>query len=82
VGDERTAAILETILDEEVAHVAAGSRWFRFACRARGEDPERRFAELVSLYMKGRVRGPLNHRDRRRAGFSDAELAALAAMAR
>src|SRR3546814_9770776 len=29
LGDEATAAILEVILREEVAHVAAGSRWFR-----------------------------------------------------
>ena len=36
VGDGETADVLEVILREEVAHVAAGSRWYRWYCdRAR-----------------------------------------------
>src|SRR3546814_8214706 len=47
LGDEATAAILEVILSEEVAHVAAGSRWFRWYCeRARSEEHT---SELQSL---------------------------------
>jgi uncharacterized ferritin-like protein (DUF455 family) len=74
-GDERTAAILDTILEEEVAHVAAGSRWFRFACAARGLDPAPTFRETVERYWTGRIPEPTNVAHRRRAGFEDAELA-------
>jgi len=79
-GDHRTADVLDVILEEEVAHVAAGSRWFRHACHERGEDPEQTFPRLVSAYMNGRIKGPLNTADRRRAGFSERELAALGEM--
>jgi hypothetical protein len=34
VGDGETADVLEVILREEVAHVAAGSRWYRWYCDA------------------------------------------------
>ena len=82
VGDERTAGILQVILEEEVTHVAAGSRWFRWACERQGKDPEAAFCELVGRYFAGAIRGPLNAAARRRAGFSPTELAALSALAR
>ena len=74
-GDEPTAAILAVILEEEVAHVAAGSRWFRWECRRRGQDPDTEFQALVARYWRGPIRAPVNVAYRRRAGFSDAELA-------
>src|SRR3546814_13491202 len=43
LGDEATAAILEVILSEEVAHVAAGSRWFRWSCERAGVAPGPKF---------------------------------------
>jgi len=39
-GDEASAAIVRRILAEEVAHVAAGSRWFRYLCELRGLDAD------------------------------------------
>jgi uncharacterized ferritin-like protein (DUF455 family) len=80
-GDSRTVAVLEVILEQEVAHVAAGSRWFRHACEQRALDPQTTFIALVERYLKGRVLGPFNEEHRRRAGFSDGELAALAELA-
>ncbi|NZA27613.1 ferritin-like domain-containing protein [Luteimonas sp. SJ-92] len=77
LGDEDSAAILEVILREEVAHVAAGSRWFRWYCARRGVDPERRFRELLAEYARAVLHGPFNLDARSAAGFSDAELAAL-----
>jgi uncharacterized ferritin-like protein (DUF455 family) len=47
LGDEATVTILETILREEIAHVAAGSRWFRWYCERAGVDPRTRFRELL-----------------------------------
>lgn len=76
-GDAATVAVLETILEEEVAHVAAGSRWFRWCCERIGACPEQRFQALLDELAPGVLRGPLNHAARRAAGFSGAELARL-----
>jgi uncharacterized ferritin-like protein (DUF455 family) len=77
-GDERTAGLLEVILAEEVAHVEAGTRWFRWLCARDGIDPEVRFAELLAAISPGAVRGPFNVPARRRAGFTDADFETLA----
>ncbi|MEO5622431.1 MAG: ferritin-like domain-containing protein [Dokdonella sp.] len=78
VGDEATIAILETILDEEVAHVAAGSRWFAWCCARDGVDAQNTFHTLLETRLAGGLRGPFNTEARLRAGFSHAELARLA----
>ena len=78
VGDQETAARLGIILREEVGHVAAGSRWFRYLCGERGLEPRSTFFVLLDDLLTGEVRGPLNLPYRRRAGFDDEELALLA----
>jgi uncharacterized ferritin-like protein (DUF455 family) len=82
LGDEATAVILETILREEVAHVAAGSRWFRWFCERAGVEPEPRFRELLAEYAGGALHGPFNVAARNAAGFSVEELDALVALSR
>jgi uncharacterized ferritin-like protein (DUF455 family) len=77
VGDEATATILEDILREEVAHVAAGSRWFAWCCAREGVDAAKTFETLVAQHLRGALRGPFNIDARLRAGFSAAELARL-----
>ncbi|MDQ3270453.1 MAG: ferritin-like domain-containing protein [Pseudomonadota bacterium] len=76
-GDEATVAILEVILREEVAHVAAGSRWYRWYCEQTGVDPHLRFRELLAEHARGSIRGPFNVVARLAAGFTAEELAAL-----
>ena len=78
VGDDATASILEIILREEVPHVAAGTRWFRYCCEREGRDPDAVFAELLHEYVPTGLRGPFNLDARRAAGFGEVELAALA----
>ena len=77
VADHQTADILEVILREEVAHVAAGSRWFAWCCEQSGVEPESTFAKLLETHMRGSLRGPFNTEARLSAGFSNAELAHL-----
>lgn len=77
LGDTATVAILETILREEVAHVAAGSRWFRWFCERAGVEPDAKFRELLAEYANGVLRGPFNIEARTAAGFGADELAAL-----
>lgn len=80
-GDQESAALLAMILQEEVAHVAAGSRWFKTLAKAEGHDPEAHYFELIAQHLGGAIRGPLNWPDRRRAGFSEQELSRLQLMA-
>jgi uncharacterized ferritin-like protein (DUF455 family) len=77
VGDGATVTILEGILREEVAHVAAGSRWFAWCCARDGIDPSTTFEALVAQHLRGAIRGPFNAEARLAAGFTAAELARL-----
>jgi uncharacterized ferritin-like protein (DUF455 family) len=77
LGDDATADILEIILREEVAHVAAGSRWFRWFCDRTGVEPRAKFRELLAEYARPVLYGPFNVEARAAAGFDAEELAAL-----
>ena len=77
VGDHAAGQILDIILEEEIGHVAAGNRWYRYLCAERGLDPVRTYAELIAQYDAPKLRPPFNMPARRLAGFEEAELAAL-----
>lgn len=81
VGDHATADILRLILREEVAHVAAGSRWFQWCCQAHGQPPFATFRRLVREHARGSLRGPFNRVQRREAGFGEDELDAIERLA-
>jgi uncharacterized ferritin-like protein (DUF455 family) len=68
-GDDKTAAALRVIYKEEVGHVAAGMRWFRFECGRRGLAPEPAWRDLVARHFKGEIRAPFNDAARAAAGF-------------
>jgi uncharacterized ferritin-like protein (DUF455 family) len=78
-GDHRAGEILDIILEDEIGHVAAGNRWYRYLCESRGLDPIATYAELIARYDAPKLRPPFNMAARRRAGFDDAELAVLGA---
>jgi uncharacterized ferritin-like protein (DUF455 family) len=77
VGDHRAGEILDIILEEEIGHVAAGNRWYRYLCEQRGLEPVRTYAELIAQYDAPKLRPPFNMAARRLAGFEEAELVAL-----
>ncbi len=74
VGDKESVAILKIILEEEVSHVEAGSRWFDYLCKASDKDPETTYFEIIEKYMPGGAPGSMNIELRKRAGFSQREL--------
>ena len=78
-GDEATARILELILREEIGHVAAGTRWFRWWCDQRGVEPPATFRALLREHAGGVLHPPFNLEARAAAGFDEDELAALQA---
>ncbi|MBB3831845.1 ferritin-like domain-containing protein [Xanthomonas cannabis] len=77
LGDAATADVLDIILREEVAHVAAGSRWYRWYCEQAGVEPRARFKALLREYAGGYLHGPFNIQARLLAGFDEDELADL-----
>jgi uncharacterized ferritin-like protein (DUF455 family) len=77
VGDHRAGEILDIILQEEIGHVAAGNRWYRYLCAQRDLNPVSTYAELIAQYDAPKLRPPFNMAARRLAGFEEAELAAL-----
>jgi len=79
LGEHATADILEVILREEVAHVAAGSRWYRWHCERAGVEPRVRFRELLREYASGVLHRPFNTDARLAAGFDADELESLLA---
>lgn len=80
LGDHQTVQVLQLILDEEIGHVALGSRWFRYLCRQRGLQPESAYFELLNNFLNGEIRCPLHRQARLEAGFSEQELDRLEAL--
>jgi len=73
----RAVEILDIILRDEVGHVAIGNRWYRWLCERDGLDAIAHYPVLVERYAAPRLHPPFNEDARRRAGFSDEELAWL-----
>ena len=72
--------ILDTILREEVGHVAIGNHWYHWLCARHGLD-SLRFAQEASEQHGGpKLKPPFNLTARKLAGFSQQELDALPQM--
>ncbi|MEA3051122.1 MAG: hypothetical protein QOG72_25 [Sphingomonadales bacterium] len=78
-GDARSAAILGRIYRDEIRHVAAGSRWFKWGCESRRIEPVSAWQRLVGARFKGALKPPFNDSARDEAGLSRDYYAALAA---
>lgn len=74
LDDGRTSDILRVIYEDEIGHVAIGSRWFRWSCERDGVDPDRTFEKILDENLRGRVKPPINQAARRLAGFNEDEL--------
>ncbi len=72
-GDQESARILENIYDDEIKHVALGTKWFRRVCRERGLCPTSHFLSISRKFQPSRPVA-IDREGRRRAGFSEAEL--------
>lgn len=68
-GDQRSAALLRTNYEQEITHVAAAMRWFRFACERAGEEPAALFHRLVRKLFRGDLKRPFNVEARDQAGM-------------
>jgi uncharacterized ferritin-like protein (DUF455 family) len=77
IGDTDAAEILDIILRDEIGHVAIGNHWFNWLCEQRGLEPIACYETLAKQYSAPAMRKPLNIEARRKAGFTEEELARL-----
>ena len=71
--------ILDTILRDEIGHVAIGNHWYRWLCRRDGFDPMHHYATLHNRHAAPKLRAPFNLEARLKAGFTPQEIAFLSA---
>jgi len=79
-GDMRAAEILDITLRDEVGHVSIGNDWFIYLCKQRVLEPMATYELLAEQYDAPKPRPPFNLEARRKAGFSEVELANLAVL--
>lgn len=77
IGDNDAAKILDIILRDEIGHVAIGNYWFNWLCEQRSLEPIACYETLAIQYSAPAMRKPLNIEARRKAGFTEEELARL-----
>lgn len=77
IGDKDAAEILDIILRDEIGHVAIGNYWFNWMCEQRSLEPIACYETLATQYSAPAMRKPLNIEARRKAGFTEEELARL-----
>ena len=77
-GDHESSAVLKRIYEDEIVHVAAGRRWFEWACARDGLSPVETYHDRVRRYFKGSLKPPFNDQARAQAGLSAAFYAPLA----
>jgi uncharacterized ferritin-like protein (DUF455 family) len=73
----RAVEILDTILRDEIGHVAVGNRWYGWLCMQQGLEPLAHYRVLARQHAAPRLKPPFNDAARRAAGFSETELADL-----
>jgi uncharacterized ferritin-like protein (DUF455 family) len=69
MGDAAGARILQRVLDDEIRHVAAGTRHFAALCISRGLEPENHWKTLVERHFRGALKPPFNDSARLAAGL-------------
>lgn len=77
IGERKTADSLIIIANDEIGHVNAGSRWFRYCCEREQIDADKMFFTLIKKYLRSSPRGPFNYEARIKAGFSPVEMQEL-----
>lgn len=78
-GDMATARILDRILSDEIDHVAAGARWFAYACAVRRVAPAETWRGIVAARFRGAIKPPFNDSARAAAGLTQDFYGGLAA---
>ena len=68
-NDPESAAVMQIIFDDEIGHVAFGSKWFHITCKDQSLEPKLCFQDKVRRYFKGLLKPPFNRPARDLAGL-------------
>ena len=69
-GDTASARILSRIMNDEIAHVSAGTKWFRWSCAQTESEPVATWKMLVNRHFGGAIKPPFNDSARSAAGLT------------
>lgn len=69
-GDSASAAILNRIYHDEIRHVFAGTKWFKWGCAKQNLLPAQHWQSLVKLYFRGMLKPPFNDSARETSGLT------------
>lgn len=78
INDSKGVEHLKIIYQDEIGHVACGSKWFHYVCKQRGLNATDTFLKLIRKHLKGGLKPPFDQQVRLQAGFTVEELAWLA----
>ncbi|MBF0354637.1 MAG: ferritin-like domain-containing protein [Alphaproteobacteria bacterium] len=67
-GHAEVIPVLARILDDETAHVAAGTRWFGYLCGLKGLDPAQTYKSRLTPHFPNGPKPPFNYEARLKAG--------------
>lgn len=77
-GDASSVRALTRIMNDEIRHVAAGTRWFNWSTNRLGLDAPDHYQMLVNRHFRGSLKPPFNDSARREAGLTRDYYMALA----
>jgi uncharacterized ferritin-like protein (DUF455 family) len=77
-GDQNGTKILARILDDEIRHVAVGTKHFLQCAQTAQLEPESYWQNLVKRHFRGKVKAPFNDSARLAAGLSRGFYATIA----
>jgi len=69
-GDHTTVRMLSRIVDDEIRHVAAGTKWFLWSTSRAGQNPQKTYQKLVREHFRGSLKPPFNDSARSQAGLT------------
>jgi len=69
--DKASAVLIDRICREELFHVEAGIKWFKYLCERNGEDPINEFHKIVPIYTPSKLIPPFNKEARKQTGLTE-----------
>ncbi|MBB5685420.1 ferritin-like domain-containing protein [Sphingobium boeckii] len=69
-GDQPTARILTRIMEDEIIHVSAGTKWFNWTCVNDDSEPASTWKMLIKRHFRGALKPPFNDSARSAAGLT------------
>jgi uncharacterized ferritin-like protein (DUF455 family) len=77
-GEISIVTVLESILEDEISHVAAGVKWFNHLCERANIEPAGHYQKIIRTHFTKGLKAPFNHIARERAQFPAAYYEPLA----